>query len=66
MLDAKWSETPRTEAFSKLEDIARLLTRADGISETEVAIVSRGATSHRLGVGRRLVSAFDLDRYLGD
>jgi predicted AAA+ superfamily ATPase len=66
LLDAKWSETPRTDSFSKLEEIAGILARARGISETEVALVSRDVTSHRLGEQRHMVSAFEVDAYLGE
>ena len=64
VLGAKWSETPRTDSFSKLEDVAGLLARSEGITETEVAIVSRGTTSHQLDERRHLLSAFGLDAYL--
>jgi hypothetical protein len=64
VLDAKWSETPRTDSFATLGDVASLLVRAEGVTETEVALVSRGTTSHRLGDRRHLVSAFRLDSYL--
>lgn len=55
----------RTDAFAPLEKTARLLTITEGITETEVALACRGAASHRLGEGRRLVSAFEIDTYLG-
>lgn len=63
VLDAKWSEAPREDAFSPLADIAELLTRAKGITETEIALVTRDTASHRLGDRRSLVSAFDVDGY---
>ena len=65
VLDAKWSESPREDAFSPLAEIAELLTRAKGITDTEIAIVTRGATNHGLGDRRSLVSAFEVDGYLG-
>ena len=64
VLDAKWSEAPRTDAFSPIEGVAELLKRARDITETDLAIVTRGTTSHQLGEQRRLVSAFELDGYL--
>lgn len=64
VLDAKWSETPRTDSFSTLEDVAERLMRADGITETEVALVSRGATGHQVGERRHRISAFGMEAYL--
>jgi len=64
ILDAKWAEEPRLDAFAGLEHIGRLLSRSKTISQVELGLVARTATSHALGQERRIVSAFEIDRYL--
>ncbi len=64
VMDAKWAEEPRSDAFSSLEVIADVLRGAEGVTETEVALISRGTSGHRLRHGRRLVSAFAVDGLL--
>ena len=63
--DAKWAETPRADSFSAIQKVAALVERAEGISDVEVALLCRGTTSHTVGERRRLVSAFEVDAYLG-
>jgi predicted AAA+ superfamily ATPase len=64
VLDAKWSETPPQQAFAACETVAAILAGARDITETEVAVVSRTETSHRMGERRSLVSAFDIAAFL--
>ena len=64
LLDAKWTETPRSDAFASLERVAALVKTAQGVENVDVAIVSRTDRNRRLGEGRALVSAFELADYL--
>jgi len=66
VLDAKWSETPRSDAFTALEGVAEILSRAGAITETELTLIVRSTSSHRRGERRRIVSAFEIDAYLGE
>ena len=64
LLDAKWSETPRSQSFAGLEQVAGLVGSASGITHTEVAVVGRMTGSVQLGNKRRAVSAFALADYV--
>jgi hypothetical protein len=63
-LDAKGSEMPKADAFAKLERIADRVAVAEGITETEVAWVSRSTASHQAGPRRHRVSALGVGEYL--
>ena len=64
LLDAKWSETPRPQAFTALEKVAALVGNASGITQTEVAVVGRMTSTTQLGSHRHAVSAFALADYV--
>ncbi len=64
IMDAKWAELPRSQAFESLQQVAASVARARGIKKIEVAVVSRADANRRLGDDRTLASAFELARYL--
>jgi hypothetical protein len=64
VLDAKWSEEPRRDAFSRLESVQQLLSRVTTVKEIEIALVLRSPTSHVLAAPRHIVSAFEIGKYL--
>lgn len=64
ILDAKWSELPRRDAFSPLERIGELLARTRAVSQIDFGLVTRSRDSHALGERHRMVSAFELEEHL--
>lgn len=60
LMDAKWAEMPKSDAFESLQRVADLVARARGVENVEVAVVSRTDTTRRLGENRAFVSAFEL------
>lgn len=64
IMDAKWAEMPKPDAFESLQQVAASVARARGVKKVEVAVISRADANRRLGDDRTLASAFDLARYL--
>ena len=64
LLDAKWTESPRRQAFAQLDKVAAVVGSAPGVARTEVAIAGRMAGVRQLGANRRAVSAYAIADYL--
>lgn len=64
IMDAKWSEMPRSTSFVRLEQIADLVAGMHGVARTEVALIGRSEGVRQFGGRRSHVWAFDLARYL--
>ena len=66
ILDVKWAETPPMKAFASCEGMEAILARAEDVTETEVALIARRQTNHQFGERRKLISAFEIARFLAE
>jgi uncharacterized protein len=64
IMDAKWAEQPRTDAFEPLKEVALMLKRTKTAAQAEITLIGRGQGVRRLADARAYVSAFELSDYL--